>query len=433
MVNVNDPRAARGATILNEPAASALQLPSTSKHFREGTDRAVPPEETLARARPLMERLGITRIANITGLDRIGIPVVAVQRPNSRSLSVSQGKGATLVAAQVSGLMESIESYHAEHVQLPLLHGSYREMHDRQRVVNVQGLARLSVSCFHPDVPMLWLVGTDLISGKQVLVPYELVHTDFRVPLPTGSGAFVMSSNGLASGNHITEALSHAICELVERDANTLWHYSGTRAQQQRQLDLATVDDDNCREVLKRFDSAGVDVIAWETTGDVGICSYLCTIVDKKGCADWPMLPVSGSGCHPKRAIALLRALTEAAQGRLTLISGSRDDLSEKSFNDAEVRSRSAKVRENIEGTTPSRTFQDAPDREHDTFDADVQWELESLIRAGIHEAIAVNLSHPDVDIPVVRVVIPYLETMSELRGFVPGVRARKVMTEALQ
>lgn len=378
-----------------------------------------------------MAKLGITRVANVTGLDRVGIPVVAVHRPNSRSLSVSQGKGATLQAAQASGLMESIESYHAEHVQLPLLRASYREMHARGRVVNVQGLPRLSVSCFHPDSPLLWLAGTDLVSGEQIFLPYELVHTDFRVPLPTGSGAFVMSSNGLASGNHLTEALSHAICELVERDANTLWNCSGKDAQKQRRLDLHSVDDPDCCETLGKFEKAGVDVIAWETTSDVGICSYLATVVDRPGHAPWPMPPVSGSGCHPRRAIALLRALTEAAQGRLTLISGSRDDLSENTFNDADVRSRCDGMHTTICDAAPRRSFYDAPDTDHDTFDADVQWELECLVKSGMREAIAVNLTNPEFDIPVARVIIPYLETMSELTGFVPGVRARKALAGA--
>src|SRR5262249_47188814 len=47
----------------------------TIKSFVEGTHRTVRPEETLARYTPLLDRMGITRIANITGLDHIGIPV----------------------------------------------------------------------------------------------------------------------------------------------------------------------------------------------------------------------------------------------------------------------------------------------------------------------------------------------------------------------
>ena len=61
-----------------------------------GTHRLVAPNATLERVRPFMAVMGITRVANVTGLDTIGIPVVMVVRPNSRSLAVSQGKGLNL-------------------------------------------------------------------------------------------------------------------------------------------------------------------------------------------------------------------------------------------------------------------------------------------------------------------------------------------------
>ena len=63
-----------------------------------------------------MGRMGITRLANITGLDRIGIPVAIAVRPNSRSVSVSQGKGYDLPQAMASALMEACEGFHAEEI-----------------------------------------------------------------------------------------------------------------------------------------------------------------------------------------------------------------------------------------------------------------------------------------------------------------------------
>ena len=75
--------------------------------------------KTLERVTPYLPVMGITRIANVTGFDTIGIPVVMVTRPNSRSISVSQGKGFDVPSAKASGVMESIESYHAERIDLP--------------------------------------------------------------------------------------------------------------------------------------------------------------------------------------------------------------------------------------------------------------------------------------------------------------------------
>src|SRR6516165_9803382 len=98
-----------------------------TKRFRRGTHRLVTPSETLARVRPLAARMGITRLGNITGLDRIGIPVAIAVRPNSRSVSVSQGKGLELPQAMASALMEACEGLHAEEIG-PVRIAAYRDI-----------------------------------------------------------------------------------------------------------------------------------------------------------------------------------------------------------------------------------------------------------------------------------------------------------------
>jgi YcaO-like protein with predicted kinase domain len=368
--------------------------------------------------------MGITRIANITHLDHLGVPVVAVFRPNSRSLSVSQGKGVTLEAARASGVLEAIESYHAEHMAAPLLLGSSRELLGTQMVADLSGLPVLSSSNAHEDRRMLWSTGVDLLGGQPTLVPHEAVHLDFRIPLVAG-GAFLMSSNGLASGNSHMEAISHGLCELIERDANTLWHYAGGDARPASRLNLESVDDPMCRSLLDRFSAADMTVGIWDTTSDVGVASALCTLVDRDPNARRRLGPISGSGCHPRRAIAVTRALTEAAQGRLTIISGSRDDLSPRRLDDDGAVASSHRMRELLRGGHGGRTFHDMPDAAHDTFDADVRWELASLAAVGIKQVIVVDLTKPEFGIPVIRAIVPHLEGMSELPGFVPGRRAR--------
>ena len=192
------------------------------KAYRKGNQRICSPEETLELYSPMLPALGITRIANVTGLDRIGIPVVMVCRPNSRSLSVAQGKSLTLTGAKVSGMMEAIESYHGEHITLPLKIATYEELRYTHPLVDPASLNQLSTSYYHPNLQLTWIEGVDLATGKPVWVPYEMVHTNFSLPMPAGTGCFIMSSNGTASGNHILEAISHGICEVVEQNATTL-------------------------------------------------------------------------------------------------------------------------------------------------------------------------------------------------------------------
>ncbi len=373
---------------------------------------------------PLSGVLGITRIANVTGLDLIGVPVVVVCRPNSRSLAVSQGKGLDLPAAKVSGLMESVEFYHAERITLPLKFATYDELRFSHEMVDVSKLARLSVSSFTNRLRLLWLEGYDLLQSKHVWVPYELVHMNYTFPLPPGSGCFFMSSNGLASGNHVLEAVSHAIAELIERDADSIWTATGREGQTRTRVDLTTVDDSACREVMEKYELANVAVAVWETTSDIGVPSFRCTIIDRGADTGRPLSAMSGMGCHPTRRVALFRALTEAAQSRLTVISSSRDDVTRHDYDLSQNPDMLARIRSNIIGQRGSRRFHDAPNFEGDTFEADIEWMLERIRSIGLDSAIVVDLTQVGLALPVVRVVIPGLESVAKAPGYVAGPRA---------
>jgi YcaO-like protein with predicted kinase domain len=187
------------------------------KTFRGGTHRIVHPAETVQCMRRQFGPMGITRVGNVTGLDCIGIPVVMVCRPNARSLAVSQGKGIDLDAARASGIMEAVELYHAERITLPMKLASWNELRFSHDLAAVEDLPQLSGSAFHRNRTLPWISGMDLVSQTSKWLPYELVHTNYTLPALTGSGCFVMSSNGLASGNHPLEAISHGLCEVIGR------------------------------------------------------------------------------------------------------------------------------------------------------------------------------------------------------------------------
>jgi YcaO-like protein with predicted kinase domain len=392
-----------------------------TKAYRRGTHRAVTPEETLARVASLFAKTGITRVANITGLDRVGIPVVAVCRPNSRSLSVSQGKGITLAAAKASGVMEALELYHAENISLPLAWGTRRDLSCGRTLVDTSRLMPARRSPFHDDYPILWVESRCLLQSHPVWVPFETVHTNACWPEPAGSGCFACTSNGLASGNHRLEAICHAIGEVVERDAVTLWrrNRSGPR------LDLATVDDPGCDALLSQFERAGLGVLVWNVTSDVGIATFLCTVFERSLDPALAIFTSNGSGCHPDRCVALSRALTEAAQSRLTLIAGSRDDLEHAMYCEPRA---SGPMMAYFQAEFASRAgvpFYSIPHRDHAGFDEDVAWQLDRLRSAGFDRALCVDLSIPDFPVTVVRVLVPGLEGSDNVADYVPGPRAR--------
>jgi YcaO-like protein with predicted kinase domain len=392
------------------------------KAYRVGTHRSRSPEDTLAQVMPFAAEFGITRVANLTGLDRTGIPVIMVCRPNSRSSAVFHGKGIDLAAAKVSGVMEAIETWHAEHVQLPLRFASFNDLVKQGKTADIHQLPRIRASRFDVDAPLLWVEGRNLMDGEAAYTPYELVNAHSTVNGPPTSGCFNGSTNGLASGNHPLEATSHALCELIERDATALWRQSPAAEQDRRRLDLGTVDDEACLGVLELFARADIDVAAWDVTTDVGVPTFQCFAVDRIG--EIGHVGV-GAGCHPAGKIALLRAMTEAAQVRTTYIVGSREDIQHADYHATVLSARNAHVRALMRREGRSPNFASIGDFEFETFEAEVEWLLERLRSAGIAQAVAVDLTRPEFGISVMRMVVPGLEGFDHNpASYEPGRRA---------
>jgi YcaO-like protein with predicted kinase domain len=395
------------------------------KRYRNGTNRYCSPLETQTRLAPLLSAMGITRIANVTGLDNVGIPIVIVYRPNSRSLSAAQGKGLELDDVKASGLMEAVESFHAEHIDRPLRFESYAELRRQVSVVDLNGLPKTAGARFDPHRRLAWIEGHDLLKDKPAWVPFELVHTDFRIPPPQCSGFFLQTSNGLAAGNHFLEALIHAVSEVIESDALTLGGFLKRKERGRRKIALETIDDPNCQRTLQTYKRAGISVAVWNFTSDVGVACFECQIVPQFDEPSRRLYATGGSGCHPSRSIALLRALLEAEQGRLTLIAGSRDDFSRKDYAVHRSRRTLDRFRSEICDTRCEADFREVPSFEGRTLNDDLDWLLERLRRAGMQEIVAVDLSKPELGIPVVRVIVPYLESLGFAAHYVPGPRAK--------
>ncbi|NUO55617.1 MAG: YcaO-like family protein [Hamadaea sp.] len=383
-------------------------MTQTTKGFRDGTDRLVPPAQTLATVRPHLAAMGITRIANVTGLDVIGVPVVMACRPNSRGLSVSQGKGLTLDAARASAVMETIESFHAEQITRPLVLGAADELRTTHRLIDAGALG--TVAAAHPfrsHAPLLWIEGVDLGTQEPTWVPFDAVHADFTTSTRMARRMFDVTTNGLASGNHYLEAVSHGLCELIERDATARWAQLSPTEQDATRLMLDTVDDPACRRVFDLITTAGARVAVWELTSAAGLPVFRCDLAEDPDRALRPIYTATGYGCHPRREIALLRAVTEAAQSRLSYIAGSRDDMFRREYERvSEVTAVTATWRFVVEGAGV-RDFTAAPTFQLGSFAEDVALAREALAAIGAGPVVVVDLSQPRFEIPVVRVIVP--------------------------
>lgn len=392
-------------------------------HF-SGTHRVCSPPETLARLQLIRRQVGITRLANVTGLDTIGLPVWIAIRPNSRGLSTSQGKGLSHDAAKVSALMEGIEGWHGENIDLPLRYGSPEALAAHGPIADLAGLSYYAGSAPRPDMPLTWIEGWDLVAGSLCQVPFETVSTDY-VTGPNGAmhSGFVQSSNGLAGGNHIVEAVTHALFEVIERDAIARSAQMLRAYDADRMIDLATVTDPDSCKVIELLQAAGTQLAVLDLTCDTGVPVFAATIVDADASLRWRTLPVfSGYGCHALPGIALLRAINEAVQSRLTYITGSRDDISYKEYRRGGNADELDALRRRLANTPCRRNFADIAALATRSFGQDIAAILDRLRSVGINQVIAVDLTHPEIGVPVTKVVVPWLSAP------VPMIRGRKIV-----
>ena len=133
-----------------------------------------------------------------------------------------------------------------------------------------------------------------------------------------------------------------------------------------------------------------------------------------------------GSGCHADRGVALSRALTEAAQTRLTYITGIRDDLSPAEYEAAPGDDIREALLDALARETAPSLFAVTPSFASDDLIEDLRWALRRLQTIGIEHVVAIDLTRPEIDIPVVRLVIPGLEWDPHHPNYQPGPRARE-------
>jgi ribosomal protein S12 methylthiotransferase accessory factor len=381
------------------------QVLDAPARFASGTLRAAKPEATWRRFSPLARRAGITRIAELTGLDSLGIPVFAAIRPLARSLSAQQGKGLTPEAARVSALMESLETFTAEQAR-GTVSGSYRQLARRRRVVDVQQLPRprgkLDLSA-----RWRWIEGFDLGAGTPILVPEQAVTLDTTF---ANAPVFDISSNGLASGNVLVEAILHGLLEVIERDAEATWRRTGSDCR----IVLDSIRDRACRALVDRIIAAGSHVFLWDLASDTGVCAIGCTILQNPHDVSWrPLGAYQGFGAHLVPEIAIARAITEAAQTQLTYISGSRDDFFPFDYAHATDRDVLVPMWDRLTaGCDDPIAFADLPHHR-----------VRSLGEALAHlvgklpQVIAVELTQRALGVPVVKVIVPGRATDLEALG----------------
>ncbi|WP_299861762.1 YcaO-like family protein [uncultured Hoeflea sp.] len=287
-------------------------------------------EDTLESAIPVLDAAGITRVSDITALDRIGLPTHVSVRPDASigSLCVNAGKGVSAQESLASAIMEGIEFHFADQKNSRVV--TRRQPFDVFCDELPEGF---SFSLFCPDVQakvcpdvqakatknqeVSLLDAFHFETGQRLSVPAELV---FHPLTELGSSSFFgTSTNGLCSGNSFSEAVLHGTFEVMERDTQSFLSFRPS-------VDAINEDalPDYIKDLLGAVRAAGFDVYLLYSPGDWGVHYVQAYIVAE---STDPFRATFGSGAHVDPSIAVSRAVTEAAQSRLVHIHGGRDDL----------------------------------------------------------------------------------------------------------
>lgn len=385
--------------------------------------RICEPADTVRRLEPHWPLWGITRLARQTGLDRIGIPVWAAMRPNSRSLAVTQGKGADDASAMASALMEAVEYAIAERPEADTILASPNELRAAGEPLFEPSRAMPQGASLPPDEPIRWLPGRQLCRADPVWIPLEAVRLDHTQAV---FGGMSRSSNGLASGNNEAEALLHAACELVERDATTLFSLRARGTISAAVLEPAALRSDPLDALAARITQAGFHLKLFGLTTDIAIPVVQALIWDATRPVVHQLDVAGGTGCHPFAAHAAVRAVTEAAQTRITNIAGARDDLDP------------AEYREPLRRDLPSLLAMPAPPSPRrapadlapaaTTPDELLAAVTNRLRTAGLSELPFAVLGGAGQGLCVVKVFAPDLEDRPANQNWRPGPRATSAM-----
>jgi ribosomal protein S12 methylthiotransferase accessory factor YcaO len=452
-----------------------LHLKSRKKYTTSNggpSTRVTSTEDTLTKIIPICKKIGVTRISDITFMDRLYIPNYSAILPGTEdTIWVYGGKGPTKSHAKASALMEAIERYCSLSSSHPrtFIQGSYLE------------LSKSYDKILHPDevvepvkqeyndknAIMDFLLGFDLLTNEEVLVPAGIALYRYSPRHPAISAFSHFHTNGLASGNVLEEAICHALCEVIEIDAvsvadlcvscipyNILEKIVDSLKKEKLVYDITRipaedifVDDPSVfpdvnisgiseefepiEHLVRRFTEVGIPLLIKDITQkNIGIPTFVASSIEWIS-HDYGYF-TKGYGTHPDARVALIRAITEVSQTRAANIQGARDDLKKIQYkqNDEIYKRKwqfmpassiltSNNNNKNIINFSQISTYVNQDILE------DVNLILYRLKNAGLNRAIIVNLTNPNIGVPVVRAIVPGLETF-DVTSSIMGTRAKE-------
>ncbi|MBR3198004.1 MAG: YcaO-related McrA-glycine thioamidation protein [Methanobrevibacter sp.] len=378
--------------------------------YFKGTHRVIAPKKTVEINEDKLKTVGITRVADITDLDRIGMPVFTAIRPTAEdgAISIYGGKGISKDHAKASAMMEGFERYSAEKQESDdTIFATPNEIGEKGEYIEPKSLnlPQKFEKADLGDTKFEWNLAHDIITGNDYYVLSNAVFHPYNHDSDVES-LFKSNTNGLASGNVLEEAILHGIFEVIERDA---WSIFELTHKNYSQINIDSIESELIKEIIDKFKSQGIKIKLMDFTADINIPTIAAS-ADDTVTRDAGLLTL-GIGTHLDPEVAILRALTEVAQSRATQINGAREDTVRADFAREAGYERMKRINKYYFRQEEEQiNLSDIENKSTTSIDEDIDIVKEELIANDIKHVLYTDLTRPEVDVSVVRVIIPEME-----------------------
>lgn len=378
--------------------------------YFKGTHRVIAPKKTVEINEDKLKTVGITRVADITDLDRIGMPVFTAIRPTAEdgAISIYGGKGISKDHAKASAMMEGFERYSAEKQESDdTIFATPNEIGEKGEYIEPKSLnlPQKFENADLGDTRFEWNLAHDIITGNDYYVLSNAVFHPYNHDSDVES-LFKSNTNGLASGNVLEEAILHGIFEVIERDA---WSIFEMTHKNYSQINIDSIESELINEIIDKFESQGIKIKLMDFTADINIPTIAAS-ADDTVTRDAGLLTL-GIGTHLDPEVAILRALTEVAQSRATQINGAREDTVRADFAREAGYERMKRINKYYFRQEDEQiNLSDIENKSTTSIDEDIDIVKEELIANDIKHVLYTDLTRPEVDVSVVRVIIPEME-----------------------
>jgi len=409
------------------PNDTEIELQDRYVVYRETGDFSMLPYHTILRAQKFLQKIGVVEVELIDRRFTDGVPVFRLNEAPAKPKCHRQackwvappttlnnppresfGKGMTIEQSKASAMMEAVERYCAQ--QFPHSHivtASYEELRSHAirpsefsfptLPLKCENCVERNNRCFQELVKVCqeWTWGYSLIKKSPVLVPSSLIYYPY---ISRTNTSFIFNdTGGLSAGNTMEEAILQGIAEVIERDA-LYYAFNLENIVNMPKLTINSPENSHIHkfitEVLppERFFSFHI----WNKELELNIPTFTAFVCYRI----WNRRHYfGGSGTILEKEVGLLRALTELQQQKVM----------KKAFVDFDTRNLVSSSNLKLPDTI---SLDKIPNQSTGNIRKDIEIYLDRLSRNNT-DIIVINLTHPEIKIPVVRVIIPKLISYS--------------------